>query len=140
MPRKPPRFFLAHAKSCDDAELDRLTKACAKVLDTFAAGRPFDLILGRAYFEARFKEAGSWAAWTAEVANGVDYLTREPNFTAIMIPEGPIGAGTAKIVEGAVAGNRPVYAFDDAGRHRRVVGLTQTDPKNWQTGWKLVLG
>lgn len=136
--KAPPRFFLAHSKSADDAELDRLVTACSSLLDRFAKGGPFDLVLGRAYFEARFKELGSWAAWTAEVATGVDYVTRAPIFTAIFVPAAPIGAGTRAIVSAALGIQKPVFAFDDGGKSARVVAVKVKDAKDWQTGTRLV--
>jgi hypothetical protein len=135
----PPRFFLAHAKSCTDEELDRLVKVLSKILDSASGGKPFDVVLARAYFEARFKACGSWEAWTAEVATGVDHITRSPLFRAIWVPAGPIGAGTARIVEKACGGGRAVFAFWNYGRYARVQRVIERDRGDWKTGWHLAV-
>jgi hypothetical protein len=137
-PPRAPRFFLAHAKSCDDEELDRLVGACSSILDRISGGKPFDLVLGRAYYEARFKACGSWAAWTDEVAMGLDYATREPLFAAIFVPAGPLGAATAAIVRKACVTGRPCFAFDGEGKSARVTDVRTVDAKNWQGGFTLV--
>lgn len=140
-PGSPPRFFLAHAKSCDDQELERLVSALSGLLDRFANGKPYDLILGRAYFEARFKAAGSWDSWAMEVAQGIDPVTREGLFKAIFVPVAgeAIGAGTARIVDFALKGSRRVIAFDLEGRSARVTGLRRVQGGTWQNGWSLVV-
>ena len=137
----PPRFFLAHSKAADDQELEQLVSALSGLLDRFSQGKPYDLVLGRAYFEARFKECGSWDAWTMEVAQGIDYATREPTFKAIFVPVAgeAIGAGTARIVDFALKGNRRVIAFDLEGKSARVVGLKRVSGGTWQNGWTLVV-
>lgn len=134
--KPPPRFFLAHAKSCDDPQLERLVSWASVLLDHFAKGQPYNLVLGRAYFAARFRECGSWDAWCAEIATGVDYLTRRPIFDAIFIPVGAIGTGTARIAQLAIEVKRPVFAFKDQGLWARVVGVRQVS-KSWQDGWRM---
>jgi hypothetical protein len=133
-----PRFFLAHAKSDDDDRLDQLISSLSGLLDKLSHGKPFDLTLGRAYFEERFKAAGSWEAWALEIAQGVDPILRTPLFTAIFVPAGPVGAATARIVEFAVRGAppRPVFTFDLEGRSARVVGVKKV-ADSWQVGWRL---
>jgi hypothetical protein len=137
-PRPPLRFFLAHAKSCEDEELDELVEVASKILDGFAKGKPFDLVLGRAYFEARFKACGSWNAWVAEVATGLDYTTRRPIFDAIMVPAGPVGAATAAMVRKAHAIRKPMFAFTLRGNHSPIVGVRTIDVKDWKEGYRLV--
>jgi hypothetical protein len=134
----PPRFFLAHAKSCDDEELDQLVAACSALLDRLSGGKPFNLVLGRAYYEERWKAAGSWEAWTDEIAMGLDYATRAPLFAAIFIPAGPVGAATAAIIRKAIVVGRPCFAFDAEGKSARVTGVRTVDSKNWQGGFRLV--
>jgi hypothetical protein len=137
-PPRAPRFFLAHAKSCDDEELDRLVGACSSILDRISGGKPFDLVLGRAYYEERFKACGSWAAWADEVATGLDYATREPLFAAIFVPAGSIGAATAAIVRKACATGRPCFAFDGESKSATITGVRTVDAKNYQGGFQLV--
>lgn len=141
IPSPPPRFFLAHAKSCGDGEIARLVAICHVFLASGAAGRPYDLVTGRAYYEARFADCGSWDAWCVEVAAGVDYLTRKPTFVAILVPAGPIGAGTAKIVAHAIENERRVIAFEPTVRNGHVrsalVAGVKKISSSWQDGWQL---
>lgn len=131
-----PRFFLAHAKSASAEDLERYVHDCSAILDRLAQGQTYDLVLARAYWEARFKACGSWAAWCAEVASGMDPATRNPLFRAIMVPLGPVGAATAKIVEGALVAHRHVILFDGQDA-RRVTRISCLDPKDWKGGWKV---
>jgi hypothetical protein len=135
---RAPRFFLAHAKSCNDEELERLVGACSALLDRLSNGKPFDLVLGRTYYEERFKACGSWAAWTDEIAMGLDYATRAPIFAAIFVPAGPIGAATAAIVRKARVTGRPCFAFDGEGRMSKIADVRTVDAKNWQGGFRVI--
>jgi hypothetical protein len=137
IPTPPPRFFLSHAKSCDGEALEMLVHAASAILDRLSGGKPYDLVLGRAYYDARFKECGSWEAWALEVGQGIDYLTRRPTFTAIMVPAGLIGAATVKIIEAALRARRPVYTFDLSERWATVVG-TRKVGSSWQNGWQMI--
>lgn len=132
------RFFLAHSKAADEDELEMLVKAASAILDRFANGKPFDLVLGRTYFEARFTACGSWEGWTTEIAVGVDFVTRRPLFDAIMVPAAPVGAGTAAMVKKALGVGKPVIAFTIEGKHAPVVSIKQTDRGNWQGGHRLI--
>jgi hypothetical protein len=134
----PPRFFLAHSKSCGELELDELRRIATVALTALSKGQPFEIVMGRDYFNARYKAAGSWNAWTREVATATSYVTREPIFKAILVPQGPIGAGTAKIVQEALAVRKPVFSFDREGKWTRIVALEVKDTGSWQDGWNLL--
>lgn len=138
MSSSPSRFFLAHSKACGDLEIDELRRTATLMLGVLARGQPFEVVMGRDYFHARFKAAGSWNAWAQEVATAVSYVTREPVFKAILVPEGPIGAGTAKIVKEALGVRKPVFSFDRRGNWTRVVGLEVKNSDDWQGGWALL--
>ena len=134
----PSRFFLAHSKACGDPELVELRRVATLMLGVLSRGQHFEVVMGRDYFHARFKAAGSWDAWSHEVATAVSYVTREPIFKAILIPEGPIGAGTAKIVREALGVRKPVFSFDRSGKWTRIVGLEVKNSDDWQGGWGLL--
>lgn len=135
-PKPPPRFFLAHPKSYGDEDLKRWGNAAALLLNRLGGGKPYALVLGRDHHAARFKACGSWESWALEVATGIDYLTRQPTFTAILVPADAVGAGTAKLLEFALGGRRPCYTFDVKARWAIVVGIKQVSP-SWQNGWKM---
>jgi len=130
----PPRFFLAHSKGCNDADLEELVSNASKILDRLADGRAFNITLGREFYEARFKACGSWEAWCAEVATGIEYGSHSPLFKAILVPDGGIGAATARIVEAALGAKKTVIAFKGTAA-RRVSRVVRVDAKNWANGW-----
>jgi hypothetical protein len=136
----PSRFFLAHSKSRGDLEIDELRRITVVMLGALSRGQPFEVVMGRDYFHARFKAAGSWDAWTREVATAVSYLTREPIFKAILVPEGSVGAGTAKIVKEALAVRKPVFTFDRSGKWTRILGVEVKHSDDWKDGWSLLSG
>ena len=133
------RFFLAHPKSYDDAMLEEVARVAHQILARYSGGKDFELVLGRDYFAARFSACGSWNAWTREVAVGVQYLTREPIFRAILVPAGPVGAGTARIVAEALAVNKTVVAFNKKALCRRVLAVAAYDAQDFKTGFRLIL-
>lgn len=137
-PKHPPRFLLAHQKACDDDAIEALVSTASKMLDKLSGGKPYDLVTGRAYYEARFKACGSWEAWAQEIATGIDYLTRRPTFTAILVPAGGVGSGTAKMIEYALGARRPVYCFQQGGQWGIVVGLRRVSP-SWQDGHRMTV-
>jgi len=134
----PSKFFIAHSKACGDLEIDELRRITTVMLGVLARGQPFEIVMGRDYFHARFKAAGSWDAWSHEVATAVSYITREPIFKAILVPEGSIGAGTAKIVKEALAVRKPVFTFNRGGQWTRIVGVEVKNSDDWQGGWGLL--
>lgn len=131
------RFFLAHAKN--EPNLDAMISTARAALEHAAPGKPYSITTGLSFFEARFKAAGSWEAWIAEVASGVNFVTREPLFHCILVPAGPIGAGTARIVEKSITAGKPVFSFRGL-EISHVVGVLCEDRTNWQTGFRLLEG
>jgi len=129
-------FFLAHAKS--DEDLTVKLEAAKAAVDRVSGGKPYRITLGRDYFEQRFKDAGSWAAWTAEVAQGQDPITRRAIFDGILVPAGRIGTGTAGIVKKSLEVGKPVFSFDLAGNLGRITGVETVDPRDWQTGHRMI--
>ena len=123
--RRAPRFFLAHPKSWGVSELEKGVKEARMLLESVAQGKAFVLILGRDYFEQRFKAAGSWPAWALEVAQGTDSLGNQI-FDGILIPSsqggGVVGHATAAIVKNAIAARKPVWEYWD-GTWAQVVDI-----------------
>jgi len=131
------RVFLAHSKGSTVAEIERLAVTLTRALEVYAQGQPFEIVTGRDYFEERFKECGSWDAWAAEVATGVDYVTRKPLFDAIAVPLLRVGAGTARIVRAALDADRLVLRFDE-GSIQRVRRISTVDSQDWKSGFLLM--
>jgi len=137
------RFFIAHSKSVSDEEMVEILANAAIVLNKASKGKPYVMTTGRDFFERKFKEVGSWDAWTNLVVTGVDYLTREPHFHGFLVPvtgADGIGGATARIVELAINARRPIFAFDMKGRSARIVNVKRVNARDFQTGWRLVVG
>ena len=128
------RFFLAHSKR-DNAIEERIAQARLAV-DPLSKGKPYTIVAGRDFFNERFKEAGSWPAWTSLVATGVDFATRVPLFHAILVPMGDIGAGTAEIVKKSIEAGKPVLAFKDQVVFK-VTGVVHEVADDWAAGYRL---
>lgn len=133
------RFFLAHAKGDDDARIRDLLETARTAVGRFAREAPYKITTGRDFFDRRFKGAGSWEAWTREVATGIDRATFEPLFHGILVPAGPVGAGTSRIIEHALTARKLVIAFERGGLVATVVGVRCTSQKDWQTGYRLTV-
>ena len=131
------RVFLAHSKGSTVAEIERLAGHLSRALEVYAQGQPFEIVTGRDYFEERFKECGSWDAWAAEVATGVDYVTRKPLFDAIAVPLLRVGAGTARIVRAALDADRLVLRFDE-GSIQRIRRVSTVYSQDWKSGFLLM--
>ena len=131
------RVFLAHSKGSTVAEIERLAGRLSRALEVYAQGQPFEIVTGRDYFEERFKECGSWDAWAAEVATGVDYVTRKPLFDAIAVPSLRVGAGTARIVRAALDADRLVLRFDE-GSIQRIRRVSTVYSQDWKSGFLLM--
>jgi hypothetical protein len=134
------RFFLAHRKADTDDELAAHLAAARAALLPLSEGRPFEIVLGRDFFASDFKRLGSWEAWAMEVAQGVDYATREPLFHAIVVPPGcpgsRVGAATAHIVRSALLAKKPVCRLME-GCLVRVTTVRQADPNDWRCGFEM---
>jgi len=133
------RFFLAHSKR-DNAIEERIAQA-RTAMDTFAQGKPYTVVAGRDFFNERFKEAGSWPAWTSLVATGVDFATRAPLFHAILVPHGAVGAGTAEIIRKSIEAGKPVLAFGRIAAADfciyKVTGVVHEVADDWAAGYRL---
>lgn len=82
---------------------------------------------------------GGFDAWASYVAKGLDSLTREPNFHAIVIPwqtpfgYGVLGKATAMILA-INEGKKPVRAYSDGALYD-ITGMDEMNPKDFTSGW-----
>jgi len=97
--------------------------------------KDFDLCLSSEVFEQSFE--GDWNHWIDNTVNGIDYYTRRAKYGVIVCVTETVGKATARIVEGALAQQKPVFLFD--GEAMNTVGSVEIiDSQNWQDGWKLI--
>lgn len=116
--------FLAHNRYMDDARINVLCSAVEKSQSTPTL--KVSCVSGRDDFRDRFSTAGSWEAWSCDVATGIDVNTRQSRYAAILVPELlTVGQATAKLVELALAAKKPVFFTKDG------VTLQQVDRMDW---------
>jgi hypothetical protein len=134
------RFLLTHAKTDDGDRLSSLLSVANAAVARASGGRPFQIVLGRDFFEARFKSSGSWDAWCEEAATGVDYATRLPHFNGFLVPTTRFGAGTGRILQRALAVRKPCFVFRGDSTVARVQTVTLVERGDWQTGYSAQIG
>ena len=134
------RFFLAHSKSDDDQRISSLVSFAHDAVTKAAHGEAFQIMPGRDFYNARFKQCGSWEAWAEEAACGIDFATREPLFHGFLVPSVRVSAGTAKIIEKALATRKPCFVFRSDSTVARILAVRLADAGDWATGWALTIG
>lgn len=137
------RIFVAHPRALTYGplvELKAQVTALARQLKT-REGLPCEPIvtLGRDDFEANAETLGGWDAWCKNVATGIDYVSREPRFHAIIVAPAPeVGKATAQIIRAAFAASKPVLVIEPGGAGlipaQRIV---QHDPRDFRAGWRV---
>ncbi len=87
------------------------------------------------WFRERFQQTGDWDSWVWETVNGIDYITRKPNFDGFVVTTDQLGKANAGIVSLALQNKRAVLAYDEDRPLRKVTELHVDDPTNWTEGW-----
>jgi len=128
------RAFLAHSKGDDEMRVSQLRDDIRSALERISAGRrAVEVVTGRDFYLTDFSRLGSWEAFAREVAGGIHYLTREPLFSVIVVPDERIGAATQSIVKCALGIAKPVVRWH-AGDFVKVNGVVQVS-RDMKNGW-----
>jgi hypothetical protein len=91
-------------------------------------------------FDANYARLGGWEPWQREVATGIRFADREPNYHTFVISELDFGRATASILEQAIAAQKLVLFFDaDRRVLERVERVLTVDSNNWKCGWSAEL-
>jgi hypothetical protein len=128
------RAFLAHAKGDDPNAIADMTRRAALALRLIAHGRSVVVTSGISDWERHFSRCGSWPAWARDVAQGVDYLSREPRYHTFIVPTERVGAGTAQVIQGALGVGKPVLRLDEESL-TVVTECEKVAQGDWKTGW-----
>lgn len=134
-----PRVFIAHPAGLGDAAIESL-----KVEIEQAAQREnitAEFVLGRDDHKTSFALYGGWDGWGASVAEGMEYRgnTRAPRFDVIVVaPSVAVGKATAQIVQRALQMRKPVLVYLD-GQFKTAREIVQTDPRDFKSGWAVVV-
>jgi hypothetical protein len=106
--------------------------------EDFPPPDPLSITKSDVFYREEFPRFGSWDGWTYEIANGVNYNSRTPRFTAVVLVASQIGRGTKQIVEKCLQADKPVLLLAE-DRLNRVVAVEEIDSENWQNGWRVVV-
>ena len=104
------RIFIAHGKADPDEVLIEYKRIVDEAIRR--TGIPGESVLGRDDYNARQANEGGWDAWARSVATGVDFTTRKPRFSAIVVPNRVVGKATAEMVTMAIGAGKPVWVIE----------------------------
>jgi hypothetical protein len=135
----PPdlRAFLAHAKGVSPDAIEEMIQRTLAALRPVAHGRKVVITSGLVDWEAHFARCGSWEAWQRDVAQGIDYLTREPRYHTIVVPSPRVGKATAAIVEGFLYTGKPALLLLESGELSVITECVRVAERDWQQGWEV---
>lgn len=137
------RYFLAHRRTDEDADVDNWVAALAPALSTpewVAMVTP-----GRDDYRSRASSLGGWKAWCKDVPSG-SYYDGQPLFHGIIVPadadleEPTIGRATVQLVEGFILSGKIAYVWcPRTGEFRRIVEIEGTDQDDWKAWGRIIL-
>ena len=91
-------------------------------------------------FDANYARLGGWEPWQREVATGIRFSDREPNYHTYIISEYDFGRATAEILRQALEAKKLVLFFDaDQQALHKVERILTVDANNWKAGWSAEL-
>lgn len=132
---KELRIFFANAKGDDANQIESLMALATRLL-VKGTGRDVKMTSGLRDFEANFARTGSWEAWQRDVAQGIDYLSREPRYNGAVVPGRRVGKATAAILQGFLYTGKPVLLLE-ADALVVVRECVKVEERNWTTGWEV---
>lgn len=96
------------------------------------------ITLSRADWQKNYSRLGSWDAWERDVAQGIRYLDRQPNYHVFVCIQTDVGKSTAHVLNMALQAKKPVLYLDLETRHiDPVIRVCTVDPENFVSGWMI---
>lgn len=136
------RWFLAHAKTTDDADIDAWTAQLNARMGYDSL--PAEVTPGRDDYKKRSRALGGWNAWSKDVPVAEDWAG-EPLFHGIVVPvvhleEPSVGRATSDLVAGFLRRGKYAYAWDcTTDTLARVVDIRALDNDSWTMTATLVV-
>ena len=137
------RWFLAHSRQDDNADIDFWCKQLGELLTK--PDWDASVIAGRDDYETRAAAVGGWKPWCRDVPIAEDY-TGDPLFHGIIVPasaieEAPtVGRATAQLIEGFLQRGKHAFAWCPSSEtFRQIQQLESRDGDSWKTWATLVL-
>ncbi len=136
------RILYLHPKSWPEAYLAERTQGLANTLkylrDQARVTTPILLVTGKQdWDETMAGRTGSkaWDQWISYTATGTR-ADGEPRYHAYVLPYGPVGNGSARLVTAALQGRKSVYQLDSTGwALHAVLRMIQTNKRSFTEGW-----
>tara|TARA_Y100000034_G_scaffold52694_1_gene64680 strand:- start:120 stop:602 length:483 start_codon:yes stop_codon:yes gene_type:complete len=134
------RVFFGHPAGLSSDGIDAASKELRGLLRARAekTGRSLKISVVPGRDDHKLNFTGDWDAWAKAVISRKDSITLQRHYDIIVVPSETVGRATAQIVEAALTVGRPVILFDE-GTLKKVVGIHQHDPEDWQGGFTLDL-
>lgn len=136
------KLFIAHPKAVADEALDALKVQIEELVRAKNPGKDIEVVLGRDDFHARAVTLGGWEPWSRNVVTGINTVTGQPLFSAIIIPALAgglaVGKATADMVSLALSMARPVRVFAQ-GQLIPVKGVSTINARDYKAGWSLTI-
>lgn len=136
------RWFLAHSRQDDVADIETWSQTLLSQLDT--PDWRVEVVPGRDDFQIRASALGGWKEWCRDVPCGRHY-NGSPLFHGVVVPmdvdaEQPVvGRATASIVKGFLDERKHVFAWcPNTCRFKQITALNDTNVDNWK-GWSAVI-
>lgn len=135
------RLFLALPMNYDGTSAAKAEMSLRWIFrqpEDFPPPTPLSITKSDTFYKEEFARFGSWDSWTYEIANGVDYNSRTPRFTSIILVQNEMGRGTKQIVEKCLEAGKPVLLLRE-GKLQQITAIDEVDGDNWQAGWRAVV-
>jgi len=131
------RVFYAARKGAPAHEVEAIT-ASVRELIRRTTNYMVDPVITSAQtdFDANYARLGGWEPWQREVATGIRFADREPNYHTYFISEYDFGRATAEILRLALEAGKLVLFYDgDNNQLNKVARVVTVDSNNWKSGW-----
>lgn len=96
------------------------------------------VVASRDDFKANIANLGNYESWVNDVVHGVDYGSFQPRYDAFIVYGDSLGKANAAIVREALRAQKPVLYMQRDGAEQ-VIGVREIDPKNYTSGWQVVV-
>lgn len=136
------RWFLAHAKTTEDADIDAWKAQLEARMGYDSV--PAEVTPGRDDYKKRSRALGGWHAWSRDVPVAENWES-EPLFHGIVVPVGhldepSVGRATSDLVMGFLRRGKYAYAWDvTTSELARIADVRTLDSDSWTMTATLLL-
>tara|TARA_R110002012_G_scaffold18824_2_gene68723 strand:+ start:1953 stop:2387 length:435 start_codon:yes stop_codon:yes gene_type:complete len=134
---KVARWFLAHSKATDDADINFWVRSLQNTLTT--ESWEAEVVAGRDDYNARAKAVGGWKAWCKDVPLA-ETFEGGPLYHGIIVPviddlNPTVAKATSDLIDGFLSQEKYVYTWNPgSGEFKRCTTTEIIEGENW-TAW-----